>query len=1002
MEVAVKEGSKTDVEGVLSAIQERLKPQDYYAYEEATKSIQRIPGRPIPAPTVKTGLATRPIPAATRTSPAAAPAREISQPSIPGLTPEETFTLTSRKAKPYKKPAETIPQQESLFEKSEKPYGKGPVFHSGVDITKTVEVVKAIRDDITSSAKKRKVVLPTGDATILQRLWNNPHWYAKKNPEFKPAYDVEMKREENRSVLLDQRLAGWDSVRQLNKEDLDILNKILWTIEGRKLKGIDAERFVYEENEAGQEIITKLNNKHYQQIVDHLKAKNPKIPDEVFKALVDVRKNFDRSQAMIHNFLATSKDVEPETVEAYRKSMGEIPNYLPHTWKGNYYFHGLNEAGDVVARVQYYDAAPGGYSIRHKGQLKQAKLQYPEATKWTAPKKITQIPEEFFEYSIPLDAMQQIIDAGVDRLRGVDPAAAEIFRSSLPEATTDVIKSRGFGSRMIKRKNVQGYEKSDLQRLLYDFDSSFSGWYTKIQAANKFSDALFKLHGAKKPNLYAYTSRYIKDVMANSDRIDNIVDGLRTYFYLDYMGGIAKSGIVNLTQNLITGTERLYIDVGINAGRYFKHAGDDIIAGITKNKNLTPDEVDLLNELYHKGITQAQQLKEVQGQIAGPAGAAVNNIASAAGIFMGISERFNRTSLALSAYRLARDGKIDNPKTLKKLGLEKRQNADYETAMKFAKDIVEDAHLVYGKGNMPELLRGRTKILRPLYSLASFGHQIMQLWAWMLRQGGRGMAAFSMSMMAQGILGGIKSLPFILPLFAAWRQVYGTDPQKELRDRLPENVKDIATYGLPSLMGINIGGSLQIGDIDMSNPAKFIIGVPYSKVQAIGKAKAAWQSGQQGRAIEELAPKVIAHPMGAYRLATEGQRSISGQPINFPGETEPRKINKLEAIGKVFGFQPLSSTKASDTSKAMADLESFVERKQKIWANQYANAYNNDNLAGMSKVQTEVESWNKRWDNAGKPEYMIRLSDAIKTRLRPRATPKKFRNLGEEYKESYR
>ena len=119
LERAIRERDIDATKHMLGDIQSRLQPQDYYAYEEAAEAVQGVSGRPVPAPTAEAGQVARPIPEAARTGPPAAPAREISQPSIPGLTAEETFTLTSRKAKPYKKPV-TKQQTRMLLEPVQK------------------------------------------------------------------------------------------------------------------------------------------------------------------------------------------------------------------------------------------------------------------------------------------------------------------------------------------------------------------------------------------------------------------------------------------------------------------------------------------------------------------------------------------------------------------------------------------------------------------------------------------------------------------------------------------------------------------------------------------------------------------------------------------------------------------------------------------------------------------------------------------------------------------
>jgi hypothetical protein len=256
-------------------------------------------------------------------------------------------------------------------------------------------------------------------------------------------------------------------------------------------------------------------------------------------------------------------------------------------------------------------------------------------------------------------------------------------------------------------------------------------------------------------------------------------------------------------------------------------------------------------------------------------------------------------------------------------------------------------------------------------------------------------------MMATVLFGGMMSIPFARPLFDAWRKTFGTDPQKEIRDRFPEWVRDIVTYGVPAAVGVNVGGSLEIGNIDTGNPLKFIIGVPWSEGESVGRAAKAYKSGQPMRAIEEMAPSVVKNPMSAWRLFDQGQYSISGKPINLPGEIGPRKITALEAVGKAFGFQPVSSTKARDATDALNDLKEFVETKKTEWANRYVNAYNKNDLEAMGRVRQEVADWNERWMKQGQTEFTIILRDAVRNRLKPYQMPRRFRGISREYAEEY-
>lgn len=861
--------------------------------------------------------------------------------------------------------------------------------------------IRRIRDSID----EHKLVVDKGDLKWTQKIWNNPHNIAKKHPAFKPIYERELAREEGRSSMLVERLKGWESARELKPESLTKLRTLIWRAEGKTIKGVTENRYLWKKDAEGRFTIKGMNEKRYTQMTDTLSKNHPA---DVVKAFVDFQRHFDKARGLVYNKMRRMKDVEESTIERFRKEIGQIENYFPHNRYGNYYIRAFDKDGNIVFRTHFNDLAPGGISIRARGLLDQYKKQYPDGVKWEVD-KVRGLPEEIYEFPIPVEAMEQIINAAADRIGDADAKAA--IKGAMPEAIADVLKSRGFGSHMIKRQDIPGWEKDDILRVAYDFDSGMTGWLTKIDAANAFSDLLRQIDAKKLPTLWGYSSRYVRDVLANTDRTDLIVDNVRAVLYMKYLGGVIKTGVVNLTQNLITGMPRLGVDVGFaNSNRYFGSAASDIRAALTKGKNLSADETKALEELYRKGITSDQYTREAMGKIAKKAGKAMLMAKTVMGLPMSISERFNRSTLALAAFRLASNGKIINPKALARYGLEKGKKAPYDAALEFAKDVVEDAHFVYGKGNYPELMRGTTKFLKPMYTLQSFNHNLMQLWGWMYRQGGPGWRAFFQSMLWTLILGGLKRLPFFGVLFALYRQLTGKDPETELRKRIADApgdnknlYRDIVTHGVPAGAGIDIGGSLDIGTIDISNPLKAIVGVPYSTFYDEPKqAIRALEMGENLRALEAVAPTVIKNPMAARRLATEGHYSVSGQPINLPGETGPRKLSTLEAVAKGFGFQPVSSTKANDAQKVMMDLQEFVQSKKQKFASRYVNAYNEGDIVTMSKVNDEVNAWNEKWEKEGESQFKISIRDAVRTRMGNRKPPKALRGEAREIGEVFK
>lgn len=225
---------------------------------------------------------------------------------------------------------------------------------------------------------------------------------------------------------------------------------------------------------------------------------------------------------------------------------------------------------------------------------------------------------------------------------------------------------------------------------------------------------------------------------------------------------------------------------------------------------------------------------------------------------------------------------------------------------------------------------------------------------------------------------------------------------------------DWSVTGGVALVGVNIGGSIgiELPVIDRLNVNKSIsgqlgegigslLGVPYSMFDELTKAVDALKSGRPDRAAETVAPNFLKNIMSAERLYREGQTTITGKPINVPGERFPRKLTEGEAIGKALGFQPVSSTKAFEIYKSLEQLKSYRDEKQSELANRYVAAMSEGDRKEMVAVRNEAREWNRAAVIEGRREMRIDLQKAIRARQKARQPMKQMRGLAREYRESY-
>ncbi|GAG08402.1 unnamed protein product, partial [marine sediment metagenome] len=264
---------------------------------------------------------------------------------------------------------------------------------------------------------------------------------------------------------------------------------------------------------------------------------------------------------------------------------------------------------------------------------------------------------------------------------------------------------------------------------------------------------------------------------------------------------------------------------------------------------------------------------------------------------MMISERFNRQSTFLAAFRVFR--------TEKRLA--------FDVAVEKAGEVVKDSHFVYGKSNLPGALRGSRlgKIARAGYTFRTFPHNYLSLIGHLYKVD---KGAVAKSFAAIATLGGISSIPFFKTIEAVAMR-YGYNPRSYLKGKAEEyglaNKAMLALYGLPALIDIDLGGSIgtelpgqrgystQDPKSMLLEGAVDVLGVPGSIFEDTFKSSYHLYSGDIYRAIEDspFTPMVVANAMKGKRYATEGMTTLSGKPI-LTEEGEPVKFTTKQAIQK--------------------------------------------------------------------------------------------------------
>ena len=865
--------------------------------------------------------------------------------------------------------------------------------------------VSADVEDILSNEEMGNLI-PRHDLSLAERLFKLPHWVAKDHAGFAKVYGRQLRRVEERSAALKATLEqvpllfDADASKRLGQKEQEQLAAMIWKWDGKQIGPLNAiEKFnVVDQTVNGRDVL-ELNPDYQKKFRAWLKEQPE--PERVKQAFGQVREALDAAFLRAYNKMAAMSDLADTDLEMYRTEFGNIHNYFPHQRTGKYFV--VAKVGKETVFRKHFDV-PFGSSVREEWAkiVAEHRKDFPDAT-WEDPREAQKLPDDILGAPIDPEAMEQIISAAASRLG--DSEQAERVRSTLLSGVADVLKARGFGAHGIHRQNIPGFETQDVKGVLYSYMAGLNGWLTKMEAAADFARALGKIDASASPRLWEYAAQYTKDMLRNSDQIDRITGNIKSVAFAWYLGGNIKTAVVNLTQNAVVGVPRLQQYVTGGGGHWLKSAMDTI--GLTYSgkglhgaKKLTAEEAAMLQELYGNSVITDAYMEEIRGQIsASPSLRMWERFTRLLGWPMSKVEIFNRASLALAAYRAARVGAFKT-KALKKYGLEPGQKMTHEQARDFAAMLVRDTHFEYGRGNQPEFLRSNVagRMLSPVFTFRSFGANILNLW-WraLLYEGKEGRAFVAKSLGATVALGGLTAFPFYATLAALCAAASGDDEDwtAKIRNALPANnlLRDVVCYGLPSLLGVNIGGSLRMetpftegmkrGETfkeAMTESLGDFLGIPYDlAVNKPSKFLEARRFGADYRAVEALVPTFVANAMQAWRLSTEGQTTLRGRPINSPGQPGARKLSTGEAFGKALGFQPTSSTKSYEAYAAEKRRTSMRSDRIDDFTNQALDDLESKGRPYMMReLQEKLQTWNKEMEAEGKPAMKIMPKDVLR------------------------
>lgn len=689
-------------------------------------------------------------------------------------------------------------------------------------------------------------------------------------------------------------------------------------------------------------------------------------------------------------------------------------NYFPYVRFGEYFIEVRNRRGEVVEFLTAESKRKADRVRREvekrlgKGEkISQGKMTENTELRGAAPRALAQALENVLSLSPEQKVIMQ------DLLIKMAPA-------------------RSFIRHMQKRKGTAGFT-ADSKRAYADYFMRFGGHIARLEHKQELLNAI---DGVKA------SSRRIRDSGRDSTSRDEIASwldrhydylmnpknewaGIRAAGFVFYLGFMAKSAYVNLTQPFLVAYPYLaarygdaeaigeltrgYADItrkGVD--KVLAKSMRDVSQSLVKPHLIEPE----LDAAIRKGISDGFIKESLASEVAATATGAletlpgthlghwIRNAQKASAWLFQSAEEINRRVTFMAAFRLARR-KIANGRKWDSLA-EWEQEQIYNEA----REAIDSTMYEYARWNRPAFMRGRASVVFLFYSY------VQNTMYFATRDPGAGRFWLMMLMVAgvQGLPMAEDLLDLLDTLFAQFPELRNrlgmkerglTDLRTEMREGLTElagaEAADLILHGLGRKYGlgplhlleltglpipnVDISGSLSLGDVipgtglprAMARGDDFdrafvregtdIAGAPAGMAMGLLEAVVSNELDAIKR-VEKAMPNFLRYPLRAARIVRdEGLTDRTGALTHEVDPSDPQQLAELAALS--LGFNPTEYARQSEKSWAVAEHSRFytTQRQMLIKAYEYAHREGNDEL--REKAFSEIQKFNARAPDPG-------------------------------------
>lgn len=642
----------------------------------------------------------------------------------------------------------------------------------------------------------------------------------------------------------------------------------------------------------------------------------------------------------------------------------ETIHYVPHKWYGGW--------GIVVRAIPTEAEVKAGMKGKtlwlsattragRNREYKRLQAAFPEGVTFHRFKR-SKIPMAAFQEA-PSVAVQSMVEKVIEKAH-----LPKEYGAVLEAVKADLFKAKGFGMHFIKRKGVRGFSE-DLTRPLAEYFTGFSGYVSKMEAIQKFPQALAAIDAERQPNLYQYGLDYIQYVTGDIQEYN----GLKTIAYLWYLYGNPKSATMQLTQNYIMAWPVLSKHTNFPLARLLLAQA----AAARPSRLLSAEHKAWIAALEETGALGPMVAESLRGIAGNPIWAAARSrtrkIAGLFDIFKHM-EIFNRRAMAIALY----DAHFRDPQK--------------------ARELIEQAHYYYGKGNRPVLSRGRAS---PLMTFRSYAVNFL---TWQKNNAKEAFAGPDGKTRTKALSAGVRSATAYIfftglrgvvgysMVAGVYRHLYGRDLEGDAREWMAAylgNAGRLAAKGLfngvPAVATpVSLSGSLSL-DETLPKDFKDVFGVWADLFYERPKrAMKSWRSGDMGRLFEDLSPEFLRNPLAAMRLHTDGQTLRNGQPILDPETFGVMHLDPIEAAGKALGFNPDRMAEQIRMQATPDALYKDINSREGMWADRLSLAVMNRDDEAVKDTLADIDTYIRKMVRRNRSDEVAGLPESIERRLKAR------------------